>query len=345
MTKTSSEANFSSYESINLAHILSRLQGHLLSPSADLKLLRRSKYHRARVAANVEYGRSLLLQLERSLPNIKSPTRKHALQTELSQQRQLLKTLRQRIDELAIEAETLVEEDGFSSEDEDILPTPAESTPERTPSRRGAAVEELPATKDEKRIKQEQNTHETLSQTPEETISKQPNKVPSTPDELQTTSILRSRHHPTRSLQDSHATAIPSRFTSATKPSITPFPSTSPPTEPSATKTHTTETALTNSRLEQDSLTESLLSLATQLKASSQSFHTHLESEKSILSRATEGLDRNTTGLEAAGKRMGMLRRMTEGRGWWGRILMYLWIFGLWIVAVLIVFVGPKLRF
>jgi hypothetical protein len=110
-------------------------------------------------------------------------------------------------------------------------------------------------------------------------------------------------------------------------------------------KTQATEAALSHERVEQETLTESLLSLATQLKTSSHTFRSSLESEKSILSRVIEGLDRNATGMEAAGKRMGTLRRMAEGRGWWGRAMMYLWIFALWIIALLIVFVGPKLRF
>jgi hypothetical protein len=49
--------------------------------------------------------------------------------------------------------------------------------------------------------------------------------------------------------------------------------------------------------------------------------------------------------MEAAGKRMGLLKRMSEGKGWWGRIMLYAWIGGLWVVAILLVFVGPKLRF
>lgn len=63
------------------------------------------------------------------------------------------------------------------------------------------------------------------------------------------------------------------------------------------------------------------------------------------LSRATDGLDRNTTGMQAAGNRMGLLKRMTEGKGWWGRMMLYAWIGGLWVVALVIVFVLPKLRF
>ena len=50
-------------------------------------------------------------------------------------------------------------------------------------------------------------------------------------------------------------------------------------------------------------------------------------------------------GMEAAGNRMGALRRMTEGKGWWGRIRLYAIIAALWVAAFLLVFVGPKLRF
>jgi hypothetical protein len=42
---------------------------------------------------------------------------------------------------------------------------------------------------------------------------------------------------------------------------------------------------------------------------------------------------------------MGTLRRMTEGKGWWDRIKLYGMIAGLWLIAFLIVFVGPKIRF
>jgi hypothetical protein len=120
-------------------------------------------------------------------------------------------------------------------------------------------------------------------------------------------------------------------------PKLTPA-TTAPPID-------TKETALATHRTEQESLTTSLLTLASQLKSSSEAFQTSLENEKGILNRAVEGLDRNMSGMEAAGKRMGVLRRMTEGRGWWGRMMMYAWIFGLWIVALAIVYLGPKLRF
>jgi hypothetical protein len=85
--------------------------------------------------------------------------------------------------------------------------------------------------------------------------------------------------------------------------------------------------------------------MATALKESSKAFGSSLEAEKSTLNRAVEGLDKNEIGLEAASKRMGHLRSLTEGRGWLGRMLLYAYIAGLAVLAILLVFVGPKLRF
>ncbi|KAI5203684.1 hypothetical protein E4T39_04065 [Aureobasidium subglaciale] len=106
-----------------------------------------------------------------------------------------------------------------------------------------------------------------------------------------------------------------------------------------------TEQILDSANRDQDTLTSSLVALAQSLKQSSLSFASSLESEKEVLRRAENGLDKNSMGMEAAGNRMGMLRRMTEGKGWWGRIRLYVIIAGLWIIAFLFVFAGPKLRF
>lgn len=102
---------------------------------------------------------------------------------------------------------------------------------------------------------------------------------------------------------------------------------------------------MTHNREEQETLTESLLSMAQALRQSSQAFASSLESEKEVLDRTVEGLDKNATGMEAAEKRMGTLRRMTEGKGWWGRMLIYAYIVGLMLLTMVIVGVLPKLRF
>ncbi|KAG9854020.1 hypothetical protein KCU98_g2542, partial [Aureobasidium melanogenum] len=106
-----------------------------------------------------------------------------------------------------------------------------------------------------------------------------------------------------------------------------------------------TEQVLESATRDQDILTTSLVTLAQSLKQSSMQFASSLENEKEVLRRAETGLDKNSMGMEAAGNRMGALRRMTEGKGWWDRIKLYAIIAALWIAAFLLVFVGPKLRF
>ena len=105
-----------------------------------------------------------------------------------------------------------------------------------------------------------------------------------------------------------------------------------------------TAKALENDSDLQSDLTQSLLSLAMTLKNSSQAFSAALDADTAALRNATDALDKNTSSMESASKNMGLLKRMSEGKGWWGRMMLYAWIGGLWVVAILLVFVGPKLR-
>ena len=147
---------------------------------------------------------------------------------------------------------------------------------------------------------------------------------------------LRSRYPPTASQSE------PSdRATSATGTSLFP-PSSSQPIDASV---HDRETLLQAHRTEQADLTETLLSLARSLKESSYNFQASLSSEKDILDRAGTGLDKNVDRMDQASSRMKGLRRMTEGKGWWGRLLLYGYIAGLWVLALVLVLGLPKLRF
>ncbi|KAF2435253.1 hypothetical protein EJ08DRAFT_675638 [Tothia fuscella] len=105
------------------------------------------------------------------------------------------------------------------------------------------------------------------------------------------------------------------------------------------------EALLSAHRGEQESITSSLVTLAQQLRLSAQNFSMSLESEKEVVDRAGEGLDRNIGGMDMAGKTMGTLRRLTEGKGFFGRMWLYGYIAGLWLLALFVVFVMPKLRF
>ncbi|MCJ1418492.1 hypothetical protein MMC32_004840 [Xylographa parallela] len=94
----------------------------------------------------------------------------------------------------------------------------------------------------------------------------------------------------------------------------------------------------------QAQLTSSLVRLAAALKQSSLRLSASLAEDDVTLSTTVSALDKNTDGMSVASKRMGMLRSMSEGRWWWGRMLLYGMIAGLWLVALTIVFLMPKLR-
>lgn len=104
------------------------------------------------------------------------------------------------------------------------------------------------------------------------------------------------------------------------------------------------EILMDRARSDQESLTNSLLQMAQRLKQQSHTFADTLSSSKGVVDAAVEGLERSATGLTTAEQRMGKLRRMTEGKGWWGRMMVYAWIAALWLGLVLLVFVFPKLR-
>ncbi|MCJ1272294.1 hypothetical protein MMC21_000080 [Puttea exsequens] len=118
-----------------------------------------------------------------------------------------------------------------------------------------------------------------------------------------------------------------------------------PPSSTTTTDHPPPASLLEHNDTESANLTSSLVTLAQALKASSQRFSDALDADTATLNRTTEGLEKNASGMEVAGQRMGMLRRMSEGKGWWGRMMLYAWIFGMWVAVILLVFVVPKLRF
>ncbi|KKK20728.1 hypothetical protein ARAM_002726 [Aspergillus rambellii] len=346
---------------LNLSRLLTRLEHNLLSPNADLQPLQRSEYQRMRVGANIEYARTHLQALERSLSQVKPVDRRHDLQSSLIRNKQTLKRLQNVLDEIQAEMDARSsarsseygEDTDFDDEDdndtndegsideEDLLGTPSTTTEEG--SREDVTLEDDVTTSGPgPRITATPTA--TVTTIHKEEMNQQPTTTISSNTSATATPIatLRNRHHTSLAPPP----LPPSSTAAATGTSLHPSTTTtsSPDTHPQ-TKAQETEVALSSDRLEQETLTTSLLSLATQLKTSSQAFHDSLEAEKSVLTRAVDGLDRTTGNMKTAEQRMGMLRRMTEGKGWWGRMMLYAWIFGLWVVAVLIVFVGPKLRF
>ncbi|RMY75274.1 hypothetical protein D0864_09865, partial [Hortaea werneckii] len=151
---------------------------------------------------------------------------------------------------------------------------------------------------------------------------------------------LRSRHRPLQASDNRDAASTTARaHLFANRSSSNPSQQT---TQHSDLESH--ELNMSHNRHEQDTLTTSLLSLAQALKQSAHQMGVSIESEKDIMKRAEGGLDKSAQGMEAAERRMGMLRRMSEGQGWWGRVKLYGFIFALWVGCFLVVFLGPKLR-
>ncbi|KAJ5588431.1 hypothetical protein N7537_011109 [Penicillium hordei] len=309
---------------LNVARLFTRLEHNLLSPGTDRRTFQ-SEYQRMRVNKNVEYARSLLTQLERSLPQIKPLDRKHEAQSEITRDKQLLKRIQIILDEEDAKAETKEDEDEETDDIDDewkeLFSKPV--TEKATSPVSGPKAQRTPtqSSHSQREVKGRSEAHQPITSVTETTITPTPVPSSTSPPALPT---LRNRH--------TTQPAPPSTEKAAA-------------TGNNTNKLSETEAELSTHRMEQEDLTSSLLTLASQLKSSSQSFQATLEGEKSALDRAVSGIDRTSTTMEAAGKRMGMLRKMTEGKGLWGRMMLYAWIFGLWVVAILIVYVGPKLRF
>ncbi|KAF3034023.1 hypothetical protein E8E11_002207 [Didymella keratinophila] len=298
-TRSRSPSGYPDPTPINLTRLLSRLEHTVLvEPSPQL---RKSPYERARVSANVEHARTLLLNLEHSASTLSSKSKKSALQADLQQKRETIKQLNQRLYELN-QLDDSASEASVDTEDEDEDQFPSYAPRIKTQdgiditSKEGEGNEAL------------QNAARNL------------------------TSQMRRRGQ----AQEYEGAQT------ASGNSLFPSKATTTTGDPSLAQT---EALLTHDRNEQENLTESLLEMAKQLKAQSVHFSNTLDNEKGVVDRAVSGLDKNQINMDAASQRMGTLRRMTEGKGWWDRMKLYAMIGGLWLIAFLIVFVGPKIRF
>lgn len=292
-TRSRSPSEYPDHTPINLSRLLSRLEHTVLvEPSPEL---RRSSYTRAKVRANIEHARTLLLNLEHSASSLPSKSKKSALQTDLQQKRELIKQLNQRLYELDQLGDSETDDSAESEDEEDNFPTYA---PHKA-TESGLEVN---------------------------TGSGEGNEA------LQNAAIGLSNELRRRGgAQDADVTATGTSL----------FPSKARTTGDSNAQT---DAVLSNHRSEQESLETSLLDMAKQLKQQSMHFSQTLEGDKSVVDRALSGLDKNALGMEAAGQKMGMLRKMTEGKGWWDRMKLYAFVFGLWVAAFLIVFFLPKIR-
>jgi hypothetical protein len=278
-------------------------------------------YHRTKWLHNIEYARTLLLQLEHAAQGIKVQRLKKETIRDLAEKRTLIKRLRSRVEELGREGNVLSEEQWAASGTKETL----------------EEILERPPLKEDLDISTKQHEAEQTSQSPISSMTEE--DVPTT------------QHPPSTTTPDINptSTATDRDALFSTRQRIK-GPSSSPPDTSTATTSgfsnlDTTERILLSDSRTHEELTTSLVSMAVQLKQQARAFQGALDLDKGLLDRALEGLDKNVAGMAAAGQRMQFLRKMSEGQGWFGRMKLYAMIVGMWVVAILLVFVGPKLRF
>lgn len=276
-----------------------------LSLPAEQSRLKGSQYERNRVGANIEHARAMLLSLEKQSATVRVQSQRQSIQADLQEKREWIKKLSTRL--LEVSSASQDEDSLDEDDDEDTEDVLATYGPARTDVDAGLETGEPQATRLDETQQQE----------------------------------LRSRKPPTTKLSANDNRAAAS---STAREQL--FAGRKEPYSAGGDEDiKQTEKMMSHNRTEQEALTNGLLGLAKALKESSLNFGASLEQEKEVLNRAEGNLDKNAQGMEAAEKKMGMLRKMSEGQGWWGRIKLYAFIFGLWVACFLVVFIGPKLRF
>ncbi|KAK8034863.1 hypothetical protein PG993_009858 [Apiospora rasikravindrae] len=348
MTPRRSVSNPDSLTDLN--RLLARLQQNILQASAEQeRRLRTSEYERNKVGINLEYARTLLTKVEQDASSIKVHARRQDIQADLNRKREIFEQLAERLRELEDLSIDSDEEDVSDEESEDLLAgiihTPSESPnpirPDDEDAEQDASFEQ--EEDDEAEVTVLHVPQATPSSQSRSTATAQPtapaSRIPEQPGTA-TSQTVRPRggkggvDTPQAGADTADTTARNQLFGNKPASATTALSTTA-----------TTEAILDHQRDEQDKLTGSLLGMASALKSSSRAFATSLEEEKDVLNSAGTGLDKNERGLEAAARRMGTLRKMSEGRGLIGRYILMATIAGMWVLAILIVFVLPKLRF
>jgi hypothetical protein len=298
-----------------LNRLLSRLDQTLLEPQSNDTALHKSQYERNRVGALIEHARSLHLTLEREAATIRVQSQRQQQQADLQRQREHIKTLAGRLREISHEADDVDSDDDDESDgDEDDAAGGRRQKEDILANYAPARAAQVNAGVD---VQSSLKSSQPPPQPPQELRSRRGESQQSSSNTAQTS-------------------ARDQLFAARTQTSSEGL---------STNDIQRTETLLSHNRTEQENLTDGLLGLARALKSSSQAFGASLETEKEVLARAEKGLDKNARDMEGAQTRMSTLRRMTEGKGWWGRLKLYGFIGGLWLACFLLVFLGPKLRF
>jgi len=286
----------------------------------------------------IDFARSLLTGLERDVLDVRSHPRRTEMQASLSKKKEDFESVVDRMNDL--KEIGLRENEEMSEVEEDIL-GPILQDLEKKGYKFTSQPETTAFTEDVKddSIPEEGGTwqNEKDVSAKEIRLARQLPTEPSPPP-TQTSQKLRPRHGPSEVGKSAPSTTSSAETTRA----VLFRKSKSRPT--THTSTATAEALQDRHRHEQDSLIEQILQFSSGLHATALRFNDKMESEKLTLQKAEHAMDKAETGMESAGRRMTGLRRITEGEGWWGRMKLYAFIYGLMLLLVVVVFVLPKLR-
>lgn len=267
-------------------------------------------FHRMKWLHNIEGARTLLLKLEQASQNIKVQRTKREVVRDLAEKRTVIKRLRSRIEEIGREVE---------SSNQNSYP----SRPRNDDDDGETMYDVLQQIRQEKKESECGRKINGNLQDVSTAEAQSPDEANQESVSFESSSNIRRRQGKSEDNKDAAQKSHTSGFSNL----------------------QGTEKSLLASSKEHEDITTSLVSMAAQLKQQARQFQFTLDQDKGMLDRALEGLDQNVSAMGLASKGMKTLQRMSEEQGFWGRLKLQLFIAGMWAVAILLVFAGPKLRF
>ncbi|KAL1894932.1 hypothetical protein Sste5346_005619 [Sporothrix stenoceras] len=345
---------------VDLGRLLARLEQNLLRADSDRwRRLVADEFQRLQARFDVAAARKLLTRVEQSALSIKVLSQRQEVQAELNRRRALVELLQERLDNLDEEARAAAalhggvedadnsEGEGEGEDDDTTHIIRAPSAPHLSVATQppAALATDLPTP-----------TSTTDAPTPTSTSTNQPSKprrkktnrvrIAAPEDQATTTSPATTTTMTTRSrrkqqeVEADDAASIQTQDTART--TATSLFEKSGDGESSGVATE--EAVLDHHRREQEALSEDILRLAKALKEKSLVTSRMLEDDKDVVDRVGEGMNTTTDSLSAASRSMAILTRMTEGKGWWGRMLLLGMVYGSMLALLLLFLFLPKLR-
>lgn len=324
---------------LELDRLLARLSQNILHATAEQeRRLQRDEFERTKVRHDIRAARVLLTETEQSAFGIKVHKRKTETQADLAQKKLLIEALLDRVQVLEdLGRQEKVEESDDDEDGEDLLAGIVMPAP----------VEVSGATNG-----QEEDAISPLEKTRSKSVSwdmppQSDEPVQETPSTT-TTPALRARGKqsipPTTQPHPSADTAQTTSSQTSTAAARRSDLFGTGTDRNSLSATATEEAVLENHRAEQEAISGDILRLAKEMRQRSEATAKLLEDDKMVMDRVGDALHVTDTNMESAGRGMNVLARMTEGKGYIGRLILYAVVFGLAVLLVLAFAVVPKLR-